>query len=144
MMPAMKAVTTPGSAPGPPAAASALARLSPSRILAIGLLGGALSGLLGVGGGTIMVPLLVFWAGCTQRDAHATSLGAIIPISAVSATTFATGTHIDVRAAILLTLGAVVGARFGAKFLARADDRLLQWCFGSFLLAAAALMLVQG
>jgi uncharacterized membrane protein YfcA len=91
-----------------------------------------------------MVPLLVFWAGFAQRDAHATSLGAIIPISIVSATTLGTGTHIDARAAILLSIGAIAGARVGAGALARADDRKLQWLFGTFLLAAAGLMLVQG
>jgi uncharacterized membrane protein YfcA len=114
------------------------------KFAVIGLLGGVLSGLLGVGGGTIMVPLLVFWAGLGQRDAHATSLGAIIPISAVSALTLSTGARIDVRAAILLSIGAVVGARVGAGALAKADDRRLQWLFGSFLAAAACLMLVQG
>lgn len=115
-----------------------------AKLVAIGLLGGMLSGLLGVGGGTVMVPLLVFWAGFAQRDAHATSLGAIIPISIVSAATLGAGAHIDVRAAVFLTLGAVVGARVGAKALARANDRMLQWLFGCFLLFAAVLMLVQG
>lgn len=115
-----------------------------AKLVAIGLLGGMLSGLLGVGGGTIMVPLLVFWAGYAQRDAHATSLGAIIPISIVSAATLGAGADFDVRAAIFLTIGAVVGARFGARLLAGADDRKLQWLFGGFLLIAALLMLVQG
>ena len=143
------------------------------KLVAIGLLGGLLSGLLGVGGGTVMVPLLVFWAGYAQRDAHATSLGAIIPISIVSAATLGSGAHIDVRAAVFLTLGAVLGARRGAHARPRAppphrrapvslprgaggggrggptaragpDDRKLQWLFGCFLLLAALLMLVQG
>ncbi len=114
------------------------------RMVAIGLVGGILSGLLGVGGGTIMVPLLVFWAGYAQRDAHATSLGAIIPISAVSAATLGAGAHIDVRAAALLAVGAVAGARVGAGALARADDRKLQLLFACFLAAAACLMLVEG
>jgi uncharacterized membrane protein YfcA len=114
------------------------------RLIAIGLLGGLLSGLLGVGGGTIMVPLLVFWAGFAQRDAHATSLGAIIPISMVSAATLGAGAHIDVRAAVFLSIGAIAGARVGAAALAGADDRKLQWLFGSFLAAAACLMLVRG
>ena len=52
------------------------------RLGAIGLAGGLFSGLLGVGGGVVMVPLLVLWGGYGQRDAHAVSLGAIIPISA--------------------------------------------------------------
>lgn len=127
--------------PPPPAGSP---RVPTLKFVAIGLLGGLLSGLLGVGGGTVMVPLLVFWAGYAQRDAHATSLGAIIPISIVSAATLGSGAHIDVRAAVFLTIGAIVGARYGAKALARADDRKLQWLFGCFLLAAAFLMLVQG
>jgi uncharacterized membrane protein YfcA len=130
------------STPLPPSAGSP--RVPTAKFVAIGLLGGLLSGLLGVGGGTVMVPLLVFWAGYAQRDAHATSLGAIIPISIVSAATLGSGAHIDVRAAVFLTIGAIVGARYGAKALARADDRKLQWLFGCFLLAAAFLMLVQG
>ncbi len=130
------------SATPPPATRSP--KIPAAKFVAIGLLGGLLSGLLGVGGGTVMVPLLVLWAGYAQRDAHATSLGAIIPISIVSAATLGSGAHIDVRAAVFLTIGAIVGARYGAKALARADDRKLQWLFGCFLLAAAFLMLVQG
>ena len=59
----------------------------PYRLGVIGICGGLLSGLLGVGGGVIMVPLLVFWGRYAQRDAHAASLGAIIPISAASVIT---------------------------------------------------------
>ena len=58
------------------------------RLLAIGIGGGLLSGLLGVGGGIIMVPLLVLWAGYAQREAHAMSLGAIIPISIAGIATY--------------------------------------------------------
>ena len=59
------------------------------RFIAIGIAGGILSGLLGVGGGIVMVPLLVLWAAYGQRDAHALSLGAIIPISLASVITYA-------------------------------------------------------
>ena len=130
--------------PAVPSARGLRLRLPEPKLIAIGLVGGLLSGLLGVGGGTIMVPLLVFWAGYAQRDAHATSLGAIIPISLVSAITLGSGAHVDVRAAAFLTIGAIVGARFGARALAGADDRKLQWLFGSFLAAAGVLLLVQG
>src|SRR5262245_25622350 len=58
------------------------------QLVAIGVAGGLLSGLLGVGGGVVMVPLLVLWAGYGQRDAHAMSLGAIIPISVAGILTF--------------------------------------------------------
>ena len=50
------------------------------QLIAIGVAGGILSGLLGVGGGVVMVPLLVLWAGYRQREAHAMSLGAIVPL----------------------------------------------------------------
>ncbi|MGN6797168.1 MAG: TSUP family transporter, partial [Gaiellaceae bacterium] len=62
-------------------------RLAP-RFIVIGLAGGVLSGLLGVGGGIVMVPLLVLWASYGQRDAHAMSLGAIIPISLAGVITY--------------------------------------------------------
>src|SRR5215467_6876606 len=58
------------------------------KLLVIGLGGGLLSGLLGVGGGVVMVPLLVLWAGYAQREAHAMSLGAIIPISMAGIATY--------------------------------------------------------
>src|SRR4051794_41765006 len=71
------------------AAASAPARRRLDRRLGgIGAAGGVLSGLLGVGGGIVMVPLLVLRAGYRQRDAHAMSLGAIIPISLASVATY--------------------------------------------------------
>src|SRR5712691_10888834 len=70
------------------ARAAPTARLLDPQLVAIGVVGGLLSGLLGVGGGVIMVPLLVFWARFGQRDAHAASLGAIIPISVAGALTY--------------------------------------------------------
>src|SRR5213592_2425433 len=77
---------------GDPASTSApvapAARLLDPQLVAIGVFGGVLSGLLGVGGGVIMVPLLVLWARYGQRDAHAASLGAIIPISIAGALTY--------------------------------------------------------
>jgi uncharacterized membrane protein YfcA len=82
------------------------------RLGAIGLAGGLFSGLLGVGGGVVMVPLLVLWGGFGQRDAHAVSLGAI------------------------------AGAQAGARLLARADERKLKLAFGLFLLVVAVLMAV--
>ena len=75
------------SVPRRAAPACSRSRLDP-KLLAIGLGGGLLSGLLGVGGGIVMVPLLVLWAAYAQRDAHAMSLGAIIPISIAGIATY--------------------------------------------------------
>ena len=117
----------------------ALRPLDP-QLVAIGLAGGLLSGLLGVGGGVVMVPLLVLWAGYDQRDAHATSIGAIIPISIAGILTFGIAGRVHWLDAAALAVGAVVGARVGAAWLARIDERLLRIVFGCFLVVVAVTM----
>jgi uncharacterized membrane protein YfcA len=113
------------------------------RLVTIGGVGGLLSGLLGVGGGLIMVPLLVLWAGFRQRDAHAMSLGAIIPISLASVITFGAAGEVRVGYAVALTAGSMVGARVGAGLLSRIPERPLKIVFGVFVAGAAILMIVQ-
>jgi uncharacterized protein len=132
------------------AASSATGRTRPGRLrinrelVAIGMLGGLLSGLLGVGGGIVMVPLLVIWARYGQRDAHAASLGAIIPISIAGIATYGVAGHVKVGPAAALIVGSVLGARIGAGMLARIDERLLKIVFGAFLVGVAMLMGVRG
>ena len=118
-------------------------RLDP-KLLAIGVGGGLLSGLLGVGGGIVMVPLLVLWAGYAQRDAHAISLGAIIPISIAGIATYGVAGEVRYGTAIGLAAGSIVGARIGAGWLARIDERLLKIVFGAFLIGVAILLGVRG
>src|SRR5438270_13370960 len=93
------------------------------KLLAIGLGGGLLPGLLGVGGGVIMVPLLVLWAAYGQREAHAMSLGAIIPISIAGIATYGVAGQVHWWDALGLAAGAIVGAALGARLLARIDER---------------------
>jgi uncharacterized membrane protein YfcA len=129
----------------PPAAASSAAATSAGalldrHLLAIGVIGGLLSGLLGVGGGVIMVPLLVLWAGYGQRHAHALSLGAIIPISVAGILTYGIAGRVHWLDAAALAAGAVAGARLGAGLLARIDERTLKIVFGCFLIVVAATM----
>ena len=113
------------------------------KLLAIGFGGGLLSGLLGVGGGIIMVPLLVLWAAYSQRDAHAISLGAIIPISIAGIATYGVAGEVRYGTAIGLAVGSIVGAGLGAGLLARIDERLLKVVFGLFLVGVAVLMGVR-
>jgi hypothetical protein len=108
----------------------------------IGLCGGLFSGLLGVGGGLIMVPLLVLWAGYRQREAHAASLGAIIPISAAGVITYGAAGEVRILEGVALAVGAIAGAQVGARALARAGERTLKLAFGALLLLVAALMVV--
>jgi uncharacterized membrane protein YfcA len=122
---------------------TAVAVLLDRQLVAIGIVGGVLSGLLGVGGGVIMVPLLVLWAGYRQRDAHAASLGAIIPISIAGIATFGAAGAVRVPEAAALAAGSIVGARVGAGMLSRIDERLLKLVFGLFLVAVAVVMAVR-
>lgn len=118
-------------------------RLHYGRLGAIGLAGGLFSGLLGVGGGVVMVPLLVLWGGFGQRDAHAVSLGAIIPISAAGVLTFGAAGEIQVWEALALAVGAIAGAQAGARLLARVDERKLKLAFGVFMLIVAVVLVVE-
>ena len=106
----------------------------------IGFLGGVMGGLLGVGGGFIMVPLQVLWAGVPQRQANATSLVAIIPIAvaALPIYYFTKGTpEVDLRFALLLVIGSGVGAYLGARLLRRIPERPLA-------IAVALLLVLTG
>lgn len=118
-------------------------RLHYGRLGAIGLAGGLFSGLLGVGGGVVMVPLLVLWGGFGQRDAHAVSLGAIIPISAAGVLTFGAAGEIQVWEGLALAAGAIAGAQVGARLLARVNERKLKLAFGVFMLIVAVLLVVE-
>lgn len=84
---------------------------------------------MGVGGGFILIPLQVLWAGVPQRFANANSIVAILPIAvaAVPVYFFRKGSpQIDFRVALFLVLGSVVGAYVGARLLKRIPDRELK------------------
>jgi hypothetical protein len=107
------------------------------------LVGGLLSGLLGVGGGVVMVPLLTLWAGYSQRVAHAMSLTAIIPISVAGIAVYGKAGEINVVWAACLVIGSIVGAQVGARVLANARERPLKIAFGAFLTVAAVAMVLR-
>jgi uncharacterized membrane protein YfcA len=90
-----------------------------------------------------MVPLLALWAKETQRDAHAISLGAIIPISLASVLTYGVAGKVRPAEALALAVGSVVGARIGAVALSRIRERPLKLVFGLFLGGVAVAMLVR-
>jgi uncharacterized protein len=96
---------------------------------AIGFLGGVFGGLLGVGGGFVLIPLQVLWAGVPQRNANANSIVAILPIAvaALPIYYFRTRTpQIDFRVGLFLVIGSVVGAYIGARLLKKIPDRVLK------------------
>ncbi|WP_318594118.1 sulfite exporter TauE/SafE family protein [Bifidobacterium breve] len=97
-------------------------------MVVVGVLVGLLSGLFGIGGGTIIVPALV-WLGLTQRHAAATSMLAIIPTSVSGVLSYAVNGNVDWIAALLVFIGMFVGGQIGSLLLSRLSEVVLRWAF---------------
>jgi uncharacterized protein len=113
------------------------------RALAIGLAAGLLSGTFGVGGGVLMVPAMVLLLGMGQRLASGTSLAAIVPIAVFGVAGFAVQDQIDYPAALLLGVGAIVGAPIGARLIHAIPVARLRAGFAALLLVTAGRLLVD-
>jgi uncharacterized membrane protein YfcA len=112
------------------------------RLAAIGTFAGIFSGLFGVGGGTVIVPLLIFWFGFGERLATGTSLAAIVIIGLLGA--LAQGGiygNVHVATGLLLTIPAVLGIVLGTAIQQRISQRAVSYLF-AVLLAAIAIYLV--
>jgi uncharacterized membrane protein YfcA len=110
------------------------------RVLAlvlVGIIGGVLSGLFGVGGGVVMVPLLTMLAGMDQRHASATSLIAIVPTSIVGAASYGIAGHVDLLASIVIAAGGIVGSLIGTRLLRILPIGWLRWLFIALLILVA-------
>ncbi len=112
---------------------------APWMFLVIGLAAGAVSGLLGIGGGLIMVPLMVGWLGMPLKLALGTSLLTIVALVIPGTVVHVMLGHIDWAICLVVTLGAVPGARVGASLALDTKERTLRLMVGSFLLIVAAL-----
>ncbi|QHC60018.1 sulfite exporter TauE/SafE family protein [Rathayibacter sp. VKM Ac-2760] len=110
----------------------------------IGAIGGMLSGAFGVGGGIVMVPMLIAWAGMDQRRASATSLLAIAPTAVAGAFGYALGGQVAWLPAAVIAAAAMLGALAGSWLLARLPLGVLRWLFVALLVAAAVRMAVFG
>jgi uncharacterized membrane protein YfcA len=108
------------------------------RLAAIGTSAGAFSGLFGVGGGTIIVPLLVLWFGYGERLATGTSLAAIVVIALLAAGAQAVYGNVDWVKGLLLTPAAVVGVVIGTAAQQRLPERVVSFLFAVLLVAVAA------
>ena len=103
-------------------------RLSPISLLLIGAFTGLMSGLFGVGGGFIIVPLLLL-LGMKQKLAAGTSVIAILPTAIVGAIGYMTLGQVDWLAAILLAVGMIVGTQVGGRLLQILPESVLFWMF---------------
>jgi uncharacterized membrane protein YfcA len=116
-------------------------------VLLIGLAAGILSGLVGVGGGIIMVPALVFFLSYTQHQAQGTSLGVLtLPVVIIASIYYyhqcqKLGTPIDLKVIGLLAAGFLVGGFFGSKIALTINQELLKKLFAVLLFYTAIKML---
>ena len=114
---------------------NAIARPNLWVLLLLGAITGMLSGLFGIGGGVLLVPMLVLILEFQQRLAAGTSVAAILPAAIVGGIGFGLQGNVDWIAAILLAIGVVIGAQIGSYLLSRAPVAFLRWMFMSFLFA---------
>ena len=108
------------------------------RLALIGLIVGFFSGLFGVGGGIVLVPLLIVVVGFDQRRASGTSLAAVLPTAIAGMVSYAAHGSVDWIAGAILAAGAVVGSLVGTWLLHHTHHLALRWFFIVFLLLVAA------
>lgn len=123
---------------------TSLPRAGVGRLLLVGAVAGLLSGMLGVGGGIIMVPLLVGVLGFDQHRAHATSLAAIILIAVAGSLRFGLAGEIVIPVGLALGVGGLVGSTLGAHLMHRLSPTALKAVFGVVMILAGARMVLGG
>ncbi len=111
-------------------------------IVAIGIVTGIMSGMLGIGGAIIMIPAMVFLMGLDQRTAQGTSLWVMLPpISIFAAMNYLKEGYVNMKFAIILVAAFIIGSYFGSKIALNVPQEALKKVFGILLLAVAAKML---
>jgi uncharacterized membrane protein YfcA len=113
------------------------------KLAVIGTAAGAFSGLLGVGGGTVIVPLLIVWLGYGEREATGTSMMAIILIAALAATVQAFYGNVDPPNAAVVGVPAIGGAFAGTALQQRLPERAISLLFAALLIAVAVELILS-
>lgn len=114
-----------------------------AKLALIGTLAGLFSGLFGVGGGSVIVPLLVLWLGYEERSATATSLAAIVFIAAFAAAVQGLYGNVDLRDAALVGVPAIAGVLLGTWLQQRLQARAISLAFAVVLIASAAELVLR-
>ena len=110
--------------------------------LLLGLASGVISGLIGIGGGTIIVPVLVFLFGLSQHLAQGTTLALLVPpIGFLAAWTYYKEGYVDLKIASLICMGFFFGGLIGAKLATRLSGIVLERVFGIALLLISLKMI---
>jgi uncharacterized membrane protein YfcA len=111
------------------------------QLLIIGLAAGVAGGMFGIGGGAIMVPAMVLIIGLDQKFATGTSIGAqILPIGILAAIVYYREGHLNIKYAVIIAIGLIVGNYFGALFANQPfiTSATMKKLYGIFLFAIGA------
>lgn len=112
--------------------------------LALGVFVGVLSGIIGIGGGIVIVPTLVYLFHMSQHKAQGTSLAFLLaPIGILAVWKYYQAGNVDVKAAIFIAIGFVVGGYFGGAWAQQLSDVTLRRTFGAILLVVGLRMILQ-
>ncbi len=111
-------------------------------LIIIGLMAGVLSGLIGVGGGIIIVPCLIFFLGFSQHEAQGTSLGLLLlPVGILAVMNYYNKGYIDIKVVLIMSLAFVVGGFLGSKLSLVISEMALKRIFAVILFYTAFKML---
>ena len=111
-------------------------------LLLIGLMAGVLSGVIGIGGGIIIVPALVYFIGFSQRTAQGTSLAILLlPIGLLGVIQFYKAGYVDVKVTAVIALAFFIGSYFGSRIALTVSQEVLRKCFAVLLIIIAVKML---
>ncbi len=103
-------------------------------LVLIGVIAGILSGIFGIGGGVIIVPALIYILGFSQHQATGTSLAVLLPpIGLAAVLEYYRHGHVDLKAALIIALSALLGAWLGAILANKLSDAVLRLGFGIFV-----------
>ena len=112
-------------------------------VIAIGIVSGAMAGMLGIGGAIVMVPSLVFIMGFSQHMAQGTSLAVMLPpIGIIAAYNYWKAGQVNLKFAIILAAAFLIGSYFGSKFSLTLPQPVVKKIFGFILLLVAVKMLL--
>ena len=106
-------------------------------LIVIGLLAGMLSGIAGIGGGLLMIPMLIFFLGLSQHAAQGTSLAVMLPpIGILAAMNYYKAGFVEWKFALIIATTFIIGGYFGAKFAVNVSPTVLKKIFGAVFLVA--------
>ena len=112
------------------------------KIISLGFMAGILSGLLGIGGGIVLVPLMVTYLGITQHIAHGTSLAVIVPTAIAGSIVYGFNGNVSIMTAFNLAVGSILGASLGAKWMKSIPAKHLTQLFGVFMILVGIRMVL--